>query len=215
MNDSTSEYEEKDLFKLKITLIGNSSVGKTSLIYQYMNNSFNEIKIATIGCDKFSSTITINNKEIALSIWDTAGQERFRSLSQMFIKNSDICMLVYDITNELSFNDLKDYWLNLVKENLSNIIIGVIANKSDLYPEEVVHEETGRKFAEKEGLYFYITSAKEHQSILTVFNDLINKYVEKYGFVHNYSSFDNSANDGKHSINSNSTSKKKKVACCN
>ena len=214
MNHEEEEEQKENNF-IKIVIVGQSSVGKTALINQYMNKIFIDAAITTIGTDKFIKVEKINDIEIKLNIWDTAGQERFRSLSQMFIKNSDICMLVYDITNELSFNDLKDYWLNLVKENLSNIIIGVIANKSDLYPEEVVHEETGRKFAEKEGLYFYITSAKEHQSILTVFNDLINKYVEKYGFVHNYSSFDNSAMDRKHSINSNSTSKKKKVACCN
>ena len=214
MND-ISEYDDKD-FKLKITLVGNSSVGKTSLIFQYMNNSFNDIKIATIGCDKFSTSITINNREIKLSIWDTAGQERFRSLSQMFLKNTDICILIYDITNESSFVDIQKYWLGLVKDNLSNIIIALVANKTDLYPEEVVNEETGRNFAEKEGVYFYMTCAKEYKTISNVFNDLVTKYIEKYGFTHNQSMSDTSILEREQSINSVSEQNKKiKKAFCN
>ena len=212
MND-ISEYDDKD-FKLKVTLIGDSSVGKTSLIFQYINNSFNDVKIATIGCDKFSTAISINNKDIKLSIWDTAGQERFRSLSQMFLKNTDICILIYDITNENSFNNIQKYWLGLVRENLSNILIAIVANKTDLYPQEVVTEETGRNFAEKEGVYFYMTSAKEYKTISHVFNDLVTKYIEKYGFVNNQSTTESSVLEREQSINS-VTDKNKKRACCN
>ena len=212
MND-ISEYDDKD-FKLKVTLIGDSSVGKTSLIFQYINNSFNDVKIATIGCDKFSTAISINNKDIKLSIWDTAGQERFRSLSQMFLKNTDICILIYDITNENSFNNIQKYWLGLVRENLSNILIAIVANKTDLYPQEVVTEETGRNFAEKEGVYFYMTSAKEYKTISHVFNDLVTKYIEKYGFVNNQSTTESSVLERAQSINS-VTDKNKKRACCN
>ena len=214
MND-TSEFDEKGRFKLKITLIGSSGVGKSSLIFHFINNSYNEIKIATIGCDKFNKIETIRNQDIILNIWDTAGQERFRSLSPMFIKNSDICILIYDITNEDSFNDLKKYWLDLVRNNLSNIIIGVVANKIDLYAEEVVNEQTGRSFAEKEALFFYMTSAKEYESIKNLFIDLANKYIDKYGFVHNYYNTESSIIKQQESKDSIQLRGKKKIACCN
>ena len=114
----------------------------------------------------------INNLKIKLNLWDTAGQERFRSLSPMFLKGSNIVILVYDITNQLSFDELRNYWVNLVKENTNNIILGVAANKSDLYDVEIVDEENGRKFAEENNAFFYSTSAKKYIVTQQLFNNL-------------------------------------------
>ena len=206
MIDSSGE-EEKEIISLKVTLIGNTAVGKTALINQFVNNSYIDNPIATIGCDKFSKIERINNLKIKLNLWDTAGQERFRSLSPMFLKGSNIVILVYDITNQLSFDELRNYWVILVKENTNNIILGVAANKSDLYDVEIVDEENGRKFAEENNAFFYSTSSKNLTLTQNLFIGLTTLYIEKY--ANNLYNDDNSSstsykvsNDGKN-VNSN------------
>ena len=207
MNESSMEEFSKDLFSLKITLVGASSVGKTALINQYINHTFLDTTITTIGSDKFSRIETINDIEVKLNVWDTAGQERFRSLSPMFLKGSNIVILVYDITNQLSFDELRNYWVILVKENTNNIILGVAANKSDLYDVEIVDEENGRKFAEENNAFFYSTSSKNLTLTQNLFIGLTTLYIEKY--ANNLYNDDNSSstsykvsNDGKN-VNSN------------
>ena len=182
MNESIEEYGG-DLFSIKITLVGSSSVGKTTLINQYINHIFLESAISTIGSDKFSKIEKINNSEIKLIIWDTAGQERYRSLSPMFLKGSNVIILVYDITNKSSFDEIETIWLDFVKENAHNYILCVAANKCDLYEDEEVDEQIARNFAKKEGAYFFSTTAKNYNSIEQLFLNLTQMYIEKYGIV--------------------------------
>ena len=182
MIDSSGE-EEKEIISLKVTLIGNTAVGKTALINQFVNNSYIDNPIATIGCDKFSKIERINNLKIKLNLWDTAGQERFRSLSPMFLKGSNIVILVYDITNKNSFEEIEQFWLDIVKENTTNFILSVAANKSDLYQKEEVNEEVGRNFAQREGAYFFITSAKNYNNTRQLFLELAQIYIEKFGVI--------------------------------
>ena len=184
MIDSSGE-EEKEIISLKVTLIGNTAVGKTALINQFVNNSYIDNPIATIGCDKFSKIERINNLKIKLNLWDTAGQERFRSLSPMFLKGSNIVILVYDITNKNSFEEIEQFWLDIVKENTTNFILSVAANKSDLYQKEEVNEEVGRNFAQREGAYFFITSAKNYNNTRQLFLELAQIYIEKFGVINN------------------------------
>ena len=103
MNISSTILSQEGDNELKIVVIGESSVGKTSIINQYINELFIDQSISTIGTDKFTKIETINNKEIKLNIWDTAGQERFRSLTPLFLKGSNIVLMVYDITDKVSF----------------------------------------------------------------------------------------------------------------
>lgn len=121
MIDSLSLEEEKDIISLKVTLVGSSTVGKSALINQYINNKFLETPIVTIGCDKFSKIEKINDLIIKLNLWDTAGQESFRAITKMFYKGADIVILVYDITDEKSFNEIKNFWYNEVKNNTDNL----------------------------------------------------------------------------------------------
>ena len=181
MNDSSIDDFGKDLRFLKITLVGSSSVGKTALINQYINHMFMSSSITTIGTDKFSRIEKIKGREIKLNIWDTAGQERFKSLSPMFLKGSNIVILVYDITNQKSFDEIESFWLDIVKENTKDCILSIVANKSDLYEDEQVNEEIGRKFAEKENAYFFTTSAKDYNNTEQLFLNLSNYYIDKYG----------------------------------
>ena len=206
MNASSVEDESKEYPQLKIVIIGESSVGKSAIINQYINQIFIEQAITTIGTDKFSKFEIINNQKIKLNVWDTAGQERFRSLSPLFLKGSNIVLMVYDITNKLSFTELNNFWIEKVKDNTDNIILGVIANKSDLYDMEVVPIEEGKKFASDINGVFFETSARNLETVRNVFIKLVGVYLEKYG---------NSVNQtfGESLDNSQDNIKKKRNCC--
>ena len=100
-------------------MIGESGVGKTSIISRYISNTFTSVLMSTTGAS-FASKIMVLEKEnqsIKFEIWDTAGQERYRSLAKVFYKNASVCVLVYDITRRASFDELKKYWAKEIKEN--------------------------------------------------------------------------------------------------
>ena len=103
----------------KVVLLGESSVGKTCIITRFVDNEFDKEIISTTGASYANKTLKFkdyNNKEILFEIWDTAGQEKYRSLTQIFYKDASIAILVYDITNEESYNELKNYWVNQIIE---------------------------------------------------------------------------------------------------
>ena len=103
----------------KVVLIGESGVGKTSIITRYINNLFKSQLMATPGANFVTKNVIMedDNQSIKFEIWDTAGQERYRSLAKVFYKNAAVCVLVYDITRKTSFNELKNYWFKEIKEN--------------------------------------------------------------------------------------------------
>ena len=114
-----SEEEEKKAIPCKVVLIGESGVGKTSIISRYMTDSFNPAIGSTPGANFTTKTVFMEkeNQSIKYEIWDTAGQERYRALAKVFYKNAAICILVYDITRKSSFDELKNYWIKEIKEN--------------------------------------------------------------------------------------------------
>ena len=103
----------------KVVLIGESGVGKTSIISRYINNTFKSQLMSTPGANFVTKNVIMadDNQSIKFEIWDTAGQERYRALAKVFYKNAAVCVLVYDITRKTSFNELKDYWYKEIKEN--------------------------------------------------------------------------------------------------
>ena len=204
--DASTEEEILDINQLKIVLIGQSSVGKTALISQYMNKIFIETSITTIGTDKFTKIEEVNNSEVKLNIWDTAGQERFRSLSPLFLKGANIVLMIYDITNANSFKELKNFWYQKVKDNTKNIILGIIANKSDLYENEVIPIEDGKKFALQCNAFFYESCAKEYDITRQMFLIAINKFIETYG--------NDLVKNENNVISVDSSQKKDKSRCC-
>ena len=102
---------EQSPVRCKTLIIGNSGVGKTSIISRYINKFSPNIK-STIGASFTNKNVTIDGKKIIFEIWDTAGEERFRSINSIFYQDAYICVLVYDITNVKSFQDIKDFWYN-------------------------------------------------------------------------------------------------------
>ena len=117
-------------FKFKVVLIGESGVGKTSILLRYVSNEFNSQQFSTLGLSYVDKIIQIdNNKKIKLEIWDTAGQEKFRSLAKAYYRNIDVGILAYDVTNKTSFEEIKNYWIKDIKEdnddNISKKIINI------------------------------------------------------------------------------------------
>ena len=112
---------ENEALQCKVVLIGESGVGKTSIINRYISNVFSTNLTATPGASFTTKTVFLKEYEqsIKFEIWDTAGQEKYRSLAKVFYKNAAICILVYDITRKESFDELKNYWINQIKANSS------------------------------------------------------------------------------------------------
>ena len=113
--------DEEGALSCKVVLIGESGVGKTSIISRYISNTFNPVLTSTPGASFTTNTVYLQEyrKSIKYEIWDTAGQEKYRALAKVFYKNAAICILVYDITRRKSFEELKNYWINEIKSNSS------------------------------------------------------------------------------------------------
>ena len=161
-------------------IIGDKKVGKSCIINQFSEKQFSNEYIPTIGSDKIKKEIEIEGKKLNLEIWDTVGQEEYRAVNKIFIKNVQIAFIVYDITNRKSFENLNN-WYNLIFEinKNSNVIVGVTANKTDLYENQVVDSEEGKNFADEKKISFFETSAKDYESIENVFIQLSKIYINK------------------------------------
>ena len=168
------------MFPIKVILIGDGGVGKTCLIEQYINKQFNEETVSTVAVsDKLTKEVKVGEKTIKLEIWDTAGQEKFRSVNKIYMKDAKIALMVYDMTEQNSFNNLQNWYKELKEINDSVEIIGVIANKSDLYEEKIIDETEGENYAKSINATFYETSAMDYERVSAAFEGLTKKYVEK------------------------------------
>ena len=144
----------------KILLLGDSSVGKSSLFLSFMDKSWNETFVPTIGVDFKIKTINVNNMNIKFQVWDTAGQERFRTIISSYYKGAHGILLVYDITLKESFESLSD-WLNEIKKNTSkNIVKVLIGNKIDLNDKRVISFDEAKEYADNNNMKYIETSAK-------------------------------------------------------
>ena len=177
----SDDEEGSGMIKCKITLIGESSVGKTSFIKQYISNTFNQEIQSTIGGEREYKSIVINGKKVRLVFWDTAGQEKFRSLSRIFLNKSNIVVFVYDITKRDTFEKLKEIWYPTAIQILGkeNVVYGVAANKSDLYENEEVKYEEGEAFAKSINAIIKETTAMNHKQIEELITDLVKSFLDR------------------------------------
>ena len=171
--------DDEDI-EIKVTLIGDSSVGKTCIINKYTKNRFESNIMTTTGANYSQKMLERFGKTVRLDLWDTAGQEAYRAIGRHFYKESYIVCLVYDITNEDSFNNLKEIWYKeLMEYGEEAKIIAVVGNKNDLYLDEKVKEEDAKKFAQEKNALFKITSAKSGEGVEELFDELVNKFFEQ------------------------------------
>ena len=154
----------------KIVVLGDISVGKTSILSRFRYGSFESEYMPTLGIDFFSKNLFFEDKTIRLILWDTAGQERFRSLIPSYLKNADCIIIVFDITNKDSFNSLNK-WLTDSKNNASEGTIYIICgNKSDLKEKRTVNENEIDEYIKKNELIYVECSAKNGEGIKDLFN---------------------------------------------
>ena len=211
---------DNNILKIKIVLIGEPFVGKTCIINRFVDHNYKENPGSTIGSNYTSKKLTIEDlkKEVILDIWDTAGQEVYRSFVKLFYKESKIAILVYDISDRKSFDELKKYWFNEIKEFRKDIILGIAGNKSDLIDKEEVNEDEARKFAKEINAIFRLTSALSNIGIDELFLELTKKYIEEKKNTEeineNKSSYENSYILEKSQNSSANLKKKKKKYCC-
>ena len=164
-------------FHYKILMLGESQVGKTSLLLKYTDDIFKINMLPTFGLDVRYKYLQKDNNNIRLDLWDTAGQEKFRTMTQNYYKGSDGIILVYDISNESSFETLKN-WMDDIKENSKNKIeVIIIGNKLDL--KRQVEKKRLEQFAEEYKVPYFETSAKTGEGVEESFNKLIDNLSKK------------------------------------
>ena len=191
---------------IKLMIIGDSSVGKTNFIFRFTEGRFSTFHVATVGFDYKSRIIKLpsNKKKVKLQIWDTAGQERYMALNKNLFQKVQGIILMYDLTNRDSFENLNG-WLNLVTQNVSNKIIMLVGNKLDLAEEKrIVTETEGMMLAQENKILFSEASGSSGVNVDKVFTDISEKI---------YSSI----MEEKHDKNDNfviSNDKKKGKKCC-
>uniref|UniRef100_A0A674BS74 Ras-related protein Rab-35 n=1 Tax=Salmo trutta TaxID=8032 RepID=A0A674BS74_SALTR len=150
------------LFKLLI--IGDSNVGKSSLLLRFADNSFSGSYITTIGVDFKIRTVDIDGERVKLQIWDTAGQERFRTITSTYYRNTHGVIIVYDVTNPESFVNVKR-WLNEITQNCDNVCKILVGNKNDDPSKKQVDSHDAMRFGESVGVRVFETSAKENINV--------------------------------------------------
>ena len=222
MNEESIRIEEvsstsnKEDYKIKLIIVGDSGVGKTNLISRFAEDKFELNSKATIGVEFIYKTLKINDEIFKIEIWDTAGQERYKSISSAYYKGAKGAIIVYDITSEASFNNI-DLWINEVQMKVTNDLqIMIIGNKTDLYKERKISVEKGIEKAKSLNLNLFEASALDKTNVNDAFIYLIKEiYLDIKNLSRNSSSI---SYDGKNivvnGVDINTSSKKKKRTCC-
>lgn len=157
---------------VKLVLLGEAAVGKSSLVLRFVSNEFQENKEPTIGAAFLTQKCTVGDRTIKYEIWDTAGQERFASLAPMYYRNAQAAVVVYDITKPSSFIRARHWIKELKDQSPEGIVIALVGNKLDLEDERKVEASEVEEEARSQGLMFFQTSAKTGEGVLDVFEGI-------------------------------------------
>ena len=201
MTDNKGGYFD---VKYKIMVLGESKVGKTSLIKRFTKDQFGGVYLTTVGMDFQDKIIEIEDKKIRLQVWDTAGQERFRNVTKSYFQSSHGLLVVYDITDKESFEKI-NFWMKNIKENApENAKLILVGNKCDLANERQVSYEEGEKKASDYNIKFFESSAKEGTNVKEFFFYLANEI---------YQDEKTKGKDNKKTVQLDSKKKGKKGCC--
>jgi len=165
-------------FLIKLLLLGDSGVGKSCLLLRFSDDSFTPSFITTIGIDFKIKTIALDGTRIKLQIWDTAGQERFRTITTAYYRGAMGILLIYDTTDEQSFQNIRNWIRNIEQHAADNVDKILVGNKCDMISDKVVETSRGKALAEEYGIEFFETSAKTNVNVAEAFT-CITKNVKK------------------------------------
>ena len=171
------ENSNNQIKDVKIILLGETGVGKTTLINRYINNEFSEENLVTLGSSFATKEVEKNRINYRLKIWDTTGQEKYHSLTSLFVKGSNIVILVYSIDSFSSFENL-NFWYDSIKQQLNgkDFILAIVGNKKDLINNIIVSEEDGKKYArDKKGIFKLVSAKEDPESINKLFDILLDE----------------------------------------
>ncbi|KAJ5077386.1 ras-related protein rab-13 [Anaeramoeba ignava] len=175
----TGEYID---YLYNVLILGDCEIGKSSILRRICKNEFSDEYLSTIGVDFNTKRITIDSKRIKLHIWDLSGQERFKKITNSYYRGAHGLVLVYDITNEESFENIEENWMTSIKENANeNVKTILIGNKCDLEEKREISKEEGKEFADKYQIPFYEVSAKNNINIDNIFFEITRNIRENNG----------------------------------
>jgi small GTP-binding protein len=207
-----------DIPKYKIIFLGDQGVGKSSILNRFSQDKFENEYQATIGLDFHSKNATINGALVRLLLYDTAGQEKFRSLIPMYIRDANIIIVVYDITNAETFTH-NNYWINETMElKRTDAIFCLVGNKIDLEEKRVVEKTEAENFSKEKGFIFSEISAKTGEGVQELFNEhIFPQMVKKFGISGDDEDYNdtNGTNDNGGGLRLDENGKnEKKGGCC-
>ena len=212
-------------YLFKYIIIGDAAVGKSNLLLRYAHGQFKPEYQLTIGVEFGAKNVEINNKVYRIQIWDTAGQENFRSITRAYYKNSVCALVVYDISSRDSFNNVSTWIDDCKNQSPKTIFMVLVGNKSDLSDRRQVNTEEGQELADKYGMLFYETSAKDGTNVDKIFSESANKIAQNID--QGYYDLENDSCGIKQGVNrirgnnnrqqisyDNNSKKKKSGGCC-
>ena len=210
---------EEDIQHFKIIFLGDQYVGKSSILNRFYQDKFEPDYQATIGLDFHSKNVDINGNSVRLLLYDTAGQEKFKSLIPMYIRDANIIIVVYDITNKESFTHT-EHWVNETKDlKREDAIFVLVGNKIDLEDKRAVTKKEAEEFATEKGFLFYEVSAKTGEQVNELFEvRIFPEMARKYHIGDEDEEQENQGgqgqNDGGIKLNEGNVPEKKKGGCC-
>lgn len=177
------DEEEEEVFhhiQVKVLMVGDSGVGKTSLLLRYASNDFNESYITTIGIDFKTKFLDVGDKRVKLQIWDTAGQERFRTITTSYFRGAQGILLCYDVVDRNSFNSIGS-WLEQINNHADQqVVVIIVGNKCEMVDEREVTEEQGQALADQHEYTFIECSARDNVNVVAAFEAIAHEIVEQW-----------------------------------
>ena len=166
--------------RVKLVMLGDQGSGKTSLVYRYAYDQFYNDYQGTIGIDFLSVNHTAEGRTHKVQIWDTAGQERFKSLVPSYIRDSRVALVVFDVCNEKSFNNVQ-WWLDMImrERNRDNLVVGIIGNKIDKEDSRMISTSDARTLAKNNNVFYVETSARTGHKVKALFTNAIQQYLKE------------------------------------
>ena len=165
---------------IKLLTLGDTNVGKTSVVLRFSDDKYNDNQLSTIGVDFRTKYMKLGENSVKVLIWDTAGQERFKNIAKQYYRGANGVLLIYDVCKRKSLEKI-GFWLEELKtyNNIDELCIYLVGNKIDLEGKRVITKEEGQKYAEDNQINYFEVSAKTGEGIHDLFNDIIKGSIDK------------------------------------